>query len=232
MSRYGRRTNVDAVSAVEQDDLQALEALKSTQETLTFSLQNELKDLQNRYKNLDAQYQQQKSQLIEALVSKDELHRRKLEEQQDAATSKQLSLEEDKRKKDLEEMERKNEEVRRHAVSTSSPSRKPRTASNSKRPFAKAISSMFSWKRSSSIRTGFHAFKIPHSPEVKTLTLPISKPPSVVGRPDHTEQDVASFLARVEAENASAASAEASAVTLLAPVHHRALSSRSALRLV
>lgn len=58
---------------IAKEDLDALEELKATQETLAFSTEMELKRLQSRYKDLQIDYDQQKSQLIEALLSKDKL---------------------------------------------------------------------------------------------------------------------------------------------------------------
>jgi len=56
---------------IAKEDLEALEMLKSTQESLTFSLEIELKKLESRYKALESAHDQQKSHLIEALLSKD-----------------------------------------------------------------------------------------------------------------------------------------------------------------
>jgi hypothetical protein len=56
---------------IAKEDLEALEGLKATQESLTFSLEIELKKLQSRYKALEGEHDQQKSHLIEALLSKD-----------------------------------------------------------------------------------------------------------------------------------------------------------------
>jgi hypothetical protein len=58
---------------IAQEDIDALEELKATQESLASSIEMELKKLQSRYKDLQIDYDQQKSQLIEALLSKDKL---------------------------------------------------------------------------------------------------------------------------------------------------------------
>ena len=58
---------------IAQEDLDALEELKATQESLASSTEMELKKLQSRHKDLQIDYDQQKSQLIEALLSKDKL---------------------------------------------------------------------------------------------------------------------------------------------------------------
>jgi len=58
---------------IAQEDLDALEELKATQESLVSSTEMELKKLQSRHKDLQIDYDQQKSQLIEALLSKDKL---------------------------------------------------------------------------------------------------------------------------------------------------------------
>lgn len=61
------------MSMIAQEDLDALEELKATQESLASSTEMELKKLQSRYNDLQIDYDQQKSQLIEALLSKDKL---------------------------------------------------------------------------------------------------------------------------------------------------------------
>jgi protein HOOK3 len=61
------------VSMIEQEEIDALEELKATQEALASSIEMELKKLQSRYKDLQIDNAQQKSQLIEALLSKDKL---------------------------------------------------------------------------------------------------------------------------------------------------------------
>ena len=58
---------------IAQEDLDALEELKATQESLVSSTEMELKKLQSRYKDLQIDYDQQKSHLIGALLSKDKL---------------------------------------------------------------------------------------------------------------------------------------------------------------
>jgi protein HOOK3 len=61
------------VNMVAQEDRDALEDLKATQESLASSTEMELKRLQSRYKDLQIDFDQQKSQLIQALLSKDKL---------------------------------------------------------------------------------------------------------------------------------------------------------------
>jgi hypothetical protein len=63
-------TNIYKVSMITKEDLEALEMLKSTEESLTFSLEIELKKLESRYKALESEHDQQKSHLIDALLSK------------------------------------------------------------------------------------------------------------------------------------------------------------------
>lgn len=113
--------NLFLVSAIEQEDIEALEALKNTQETLSFSLQNELKDLQQRYKNLDTDYQQQKSQLIDALLSKDELHKKQIEEQEDIAMAKRHKDGLAEQQRLVDDIKLKNEEVSRKKKKSHSP---------------------------------------------------------------------------------------------------------------
>jgi hypothetical protein len=57
----------------EKDDIDALEDLKATQEALATSFETELRKLQSQYKDLQIDHDRQKSQLIEALLSKDKL---------------------------------------------------------------------------------------------------------------------------------------------------------------
>jgi hypothetical protein len=58
---------------IEKDEKEALQDFKSSQEALSFSIGEELKTVQSRYKDLQVDHDQQKSQLIQALLSKDKL---------------------------------------------------------------------------------------------------------------------------------------------------------------
>ncbi|CAG8954913.1 hypothetical protein HYFRA_00008601 [Hymenoscyphus fraxineus] len=61
------------LSAIDQDELDALEDLKATNEIITSSLQNDLLLLQNKFKALMTDHEQQKSHLVDALIAKDAL---------------------------------------------------------------------------------------------------------------------------------------------------------------
>jgi protein HOOK3 len=61
------------VSAIDREEMEALEDLKSTNEIITSSFQNDLLILQSKHKALAIDYEQQKTQLIDALLSKDTL---------------------------------------------------------------------------------------------------------------------------------------------------------------
>lgn len=66
-------TNCPTVSMVEKDEFEALEELKQTNSTMLFSLENDYKRLQARNKALETDFDLQKTQLIAALLSKNEL---------------------------------------------------------------------------------------------------------------------------------------------------------------
>jgi hypothetical protein len=67
------KANENIVAAIDQDEIDALEDLKATNEIITTSFKNDLLMLQNKHKTLTTDYEQQKTQLIDALVSKDRL---------------------------------------------------------------------------------------------------------------------------------------------------------------
>jgi hypothetical protein len=58
---------------VDKEEIDALDELRSTNETITASLQNDLLVLQGHHKAITADFEQQKTQLFEALVTKDKL---------------------------------------------------------------------------------------------------------------------------------------------------------------
>ncbi len=61
------------VSAIDREEMEALEDLKATNEIITSSFQNDLLILQSKHKALTTDHEQQKTQLIDALLSKDRL---------------------------------------------------------------------------------------------------------------------------------------------------------------
>lgn len=109
------------VSAIPQGDLDALEALKSSQETVTSSLDNELKALQNRYKSLETDFDLQKDQLTDVILAKDDLQKTSVERAKSLAL-----LEEKDNKKENEKLKDSIEEKNRQ-VSTSA--KKPKRKS-------------------------------------------------------------------------------------------------------
>jgi hypothetical protein len=94
-------TNV-LVSMVEKEDLDALAELKETQETLASSYRTELKQLQSRYKDLEVDHEQQKSQLIQVLLSKDKLQQ-SVAELQTLDNSKEIKDAMEKARNDFDE---------------------------------------------------------------------------------------------------------------------------------
>ena len=64
---------MELVAAVDRDEIDALEDLKSTNQIITSSLQNDLLLLQSRFKNITTDHEQQKSHLVDALLAKDKL---------------------------------------------------------------------------------------------------------------------------------------------------------------
>jgi len=63
------------VNAVSKDQVAALEELKATDQLISASLKNELDAMRKRHKNLELELDQHKTQLIEALVSKDKMRK-------------------------------------------------------------------------------------------------------------------------------------------------------------
>ncbi|TVY51602.1 Protein Hook-like [Lachnellula cervina] len=61
------------LEAVDQDEIDALENLKETNEIITTSLQNDLLVLQNAHKNITIDFDQQKTHLLNTLLKKDQL---------------------------------------------------------------------------------------------------------------------------------------------------------------
>lgn len=61
------------MAAVDQEEIDALEDLKATNEIITSSFKNDLLILQNKHKALTTDHEQQKTQLIDVLLEKDRL---------------------------------------------------------------------------------------------------------------------------------------------------------------
>lgn len=61
------------VSAVDSDELDAIATLKDTNGIITTSLENDLLVLREQYRNLTTDFEVQKTQLLETLLSKDRL---------------------------------------------------------------------------------------------------------------------------------------------------------------
>jgi hypothetical protein len=61
------------VAAVDQEEIDALEDLKATNEIITSSFKNDLLISQNNYKALTTDHEQKKTQLIDVLLEKDKL---------------------------------------------------------------------------------------------------------------------------------------------------------------
>lgn len=61
------------MAAIDQEEMDALEELKATNQIITSSFQTDLLMLQSKHKALTTDFEQQKSQLIDALLSKDRL---------------------------------------------------------------------------------------------------------------------------------------------------------------
>lgn len=63
--------NETSVNAMDKDEIDALDELKAANETIIDSLKSDLLVLQGQYDALDADYHQQKTQLVDALLKKD-----------------------------------------------------------------------------------------------------------------------------------------------------------------
>jgi len=105
------------VSAIDQEEIDALEELKATNETITSSLQNDLLLLQNAHKNLTADHELQRNQLVDAFLSKEELSKQlaslkgtmvTTEEDTLGKSQARAIIEDEKTRKVLEEVSRKS----------------------------------------------------------------------------------------------------------------------------
>jgi protein HOOK3 len=67
------KANITIVSAIDREEIDALEDLKATNEIITSSITNDLLLAQSKLKNLTTDHEQQKSHLVEALLAKDKL---------------------------------------------------------------------------------------------------------------------------------------------------------------
>jgi protein HOOK3 len=63
------------VAAIDQDEIDAIEDLKATNEIITSSLNNDLQLLQTRHKNLITDYDQQRAHLVDALLDRENLRK-------------------------------------------------------------------------------------------------------------------------------------------------------------
>ncbi len=61
------------MAAVDQEEIDAINNLKTAHELISSSLENDLLILQNKHKALSTDFDEQKTQLVEALLSKDKL---------------------------------------------------------------------------------------------------------------------------------------------------------------
>lgn len=61
------------MAAVDQEQVDAVNSLKAAHELISSSLQNDLVDLQKKHRDLTSDFNEQKTQLVEALLSKDRL---------------------------------------------------------------------------------------------------------------------------------------------------------------
>lgn len=65
--------NSITVSAISSDEIEALEDLKATNEIITSSLHNDLLVLQSKHRNLTTDFETQKTELYDAVLSKNRL---------------------------------------------------------------------------------------------------------------------------------------------------------------
>ena len=98
-------TNWETVAAVDQDELDALENLKQTNQIITSSFKNDLILLQSRHKNLIIDFDQQRAHLVESLLDRESL--RKDLEIAKIGRSSSLDLAESGRNKDIDAEEEK-----------------------------------------------------------------------------------------------------------------------------
>ena len=73
LSNLKIQADENSVAAIDKEEIDALEDLKATNAIVTTSFKNDLLMLQNKHKALTTDHEQQKTQLIDALLTKDRL---------------------------------------------------------------------------------------------------------------------------------------------------------------
>merc|ERR1712093_73219 len=73
LSGRDRVSTKSDLAAVDQEQVDAVNSLKAAHELISSSLQNDLVDLQKKHRDLTSDFNEQKTQLVEALLSKDRL---------------------------------------------------------------------------------------------------------------------------------------------------------------
>jgi protein HOOK3 len=109
------------VSAISRDELRALEELKEANDIATTSLQNDLKFLRTRHKDLEIDHNQARSHLIDALLTKDNLTK-ELSSLQDGKTSSESPAEVETIKAALQALKEVSYEIE-HPESETSPNK-------------------------------------------------------------------------------------------------------------
>lgn len=123
-SQSETKANKNAVAAIDQEEMDALEDLKATNEIITTSFKNDLLMLQNKHKALATDHEQQKTQLIDALLSKDRLMKDLASFKERTATNGDVSDQKAQPKAIIEEENARKalQEVRKVKSALSSPS--------------------------------------------------------------------------------------------------------------
>jgi hypothetical protein len=113
---------------MDKGEMDALDELKSANETITSSLQNDLLVLQGQYKALTTDFEQQKTQLVEALLSKDKALFELSNMREMLTTNDEVLLAKSRAEKKLTGEKTLNElnEVSRHKLGAFEPPNSPR----------------------------------------------------------------------------------------------------------
>jgi protein HOOK3 len=116
-----------------RDEMDALEVLKETNELITTSLQNDLQVVQNDYRNVTTDFEQQKTHLLQTLLAKEQLMK-DLADARDAAAAGGEKAQPDENDK---EVVRKSQEVSHHEIILQPESPQPNTPSRKRKFWSK-----------------------------------------------------------------------------------------------
>lgn len=195
--------NEALVNAMDKEDIDALDELKSANETIIASLRSDLLVLQGQYNALDADYSQQKTQLVDALLKKDKAI-------EDLANAKDILNVNDEvlwakqraEQKLRDEKEKSQNEVSRQNAGASEPPKSPRKSRflGILKPLRTLVRSTkhpsvaFSTSKHQSYTPSSEPLSVPDSPTHQAAsTRPVTEPANNVADADILEAETGLF---------------------------------------